>query len=74
MQDDALRPDPVFYAISCVFVRAIAHTALLQDSFFGGKENTGDGTPEGLPLIFRFSYLTPALREAPLWGPLDEEG
>jgi hypothetical protein len=22
---------------------------------FGGKEKTGDGAPEGLPLIFRFS-------------------
>jgi hypothetical protein len=30
---------------------------------FGGKENTGDGTPEGLPLIIRFSYLcSPAVQ------------
>jgi hypothetical protein len=36
---------------------------LQQDLFFGGKENTGDGAPEGLPLIFRFSHLrSPAVQ------------
>jgi len=24
---------------------------------FGGKDKAGDGAPEGLPLICRFSYL-----------------
>jgi hypothetical protein len=31
--------------------------------FFGGKDDTGDGAPEGLPLICRFSYLTLPLLE-----------
>jgi hypothetical protein len=47
-------------AILCAFVRMIARAVFSQSFMFGGKE-TGDGSPNGLPLIFRFSYLTPAL-------------
>jgi hypothetical protein len=38
-----------------MFVCMIAQTALLQSPIFGGKDKTGDGAPEGLPLICRFS-------------------
>jgi len=44
--------------ISCNFACQIARQYSLQDFFFGGKDDTGDGAPEGLPLICRFSYLT----------------
>jgi hypothetical protein len=39
----------------CNFTRVIAYTVLVQSLLFGGKDKTGDGTPEGLPLICRFS-------------------
>jgi hypothetical protein len=45
----------------CIFVCMIAHTVLLQSCIFGGKDETGEGAPEGLPLICRFSNLTLAL-------------
>jgi hypothetical protein len=34
-------------AILCFFVRAIAHAALLQSSYFGGKENRAMARPVG---------------------------
>jgi hypothetical protein len=37
-----------------MFLRAVACALLLQNLNFGGKEKTGDGAPEGLPLICRF--------------------
>jgi hypothetical protein len=43
-----VQPFPVFCPRDCS--RGVA-----AGFIFGGKENTGDGTPEGLPLIFRFS-------------------
>ncbi len=43
------------YATPCLFVRAITQAALQQGLIFGGKDKTGDGAPEGLPLICRFS-------------------
>src|SRR5687767_1787814 len=46
--------------IPCFFVRAIAYAALSQGFYFGGKR-IGCGSPGGLPLICRFSYITPAL-------------
>jgi hypothetical protein len=41
-------------ATLCFFVRGIADAVLLQ-SFNSEGKRTGDGTPEGLPLIVRFS-------------------
>jgi hypothetical protein len=43
-----VEPFPVFCPRNCS--RGVAAGLM-----FGGKENTGDGPPEGLPLIFRFS-------------------
>ena len=45
------------FAIPCLFVREIARAALGQGCVFGGKDKTGVGSPEGLPLICRFSRL-----------------
>jgi hypothetical protein len=53
-------PGTVLNATLYVFVRAMAGAAFSQ-SFNSEGKRTGDGAPEGLPLIFRFSYLTPAL-------------
>ena len=40
------------------FACLIALAVLITGFFFGGKDNTGDGAPEGLPLICRF-FLFP---------------
>jgi hypothetical protein len=45
----------------CNFTRVIAYTVLVQSLLFGGKDKTGDGTPEGLPLICRFSDAVASL-------------
>jgi hypothetical protein len=45
----------LYYAIPCGFIHAIARMFCSRVYVFGGKEKTGDGTPEGLPLICRFS-------------------
>jgi len=44
------------FAIPGIFVHAVARAAFHDRvDLFGGKDETGDGTPEGLPLICRFS-------------------
>jgi len=44
------------FAIPSLFVRVVARAAFHDRAdLFGGKERTGDGAPEGLPLICRFS-------------------
>jgi len=43
------------FAIPSISVRAIACVVFYDwVDIFGGKDETGDGTPEGLPLICRF--------------------
>jgi hypothetical protein len=44
----------------------IARAVLLQGLFFGGKEWTGDGAPEGLPLNVRF-FCAGGLDMPPSW-------
>jgi hypothetical protein len=55
------------HAIPCFFVRAIAQAALSQSFYFGGKEESGDGTPGGLPLICRFSDATGVFGSISRW-------
>jgi hypothetical protein len=42
-------------AIPAVFSAQLLARCCLQSLIFGGKDETGDGAPEGLPLIVRFS-------------------
>src|SRR5688572_8735098 len=53
----------LIFTMSCNFACQIALPMFVTGFFFGGKDDTGDGTPEGLPLICRFSYLTQPLLE-----------
>jgi hypothetical protein len=48
-------------AIACIFIHPVTRVVLLQVFMFGGKDVTGDGTPEGLPLNCRFFHLSPTL-------------
>ena len=57
-------------AISCLIVRVIARASLLQDRVFGGKDITSDGSPEGLPLNFRFSDASGVFSSILRWRTL----
>ncbi len=44
--------------------------SLVVKFYFGGKDKAGDGAPEGLPLIYRFSDVTNILNSISRWRTL----